>query len=124
MLRRSAGTAPPSTLTQVGMSARVKAGFDALHGSLILIHSQIWNSQIATPSVRTGYRYELEVLYMEHSVDMRVSELEKKHQMLKLQVARLERRAHLTPVEQRQVADLKKLKLQAKDELMVLRERG
>jgi uncharacterized protein YdcH (DUF465 family) len=61
---------------------------------------------------------------MEHSVDMRVSELEKKHQLLKLQVAKLERRAHLTPVERRQVADLKKLKLQAKDELTVLRERG
>lgn len=59
---------------------------------------------------------------MEHSVATRLNELEKKHQDLKQQVAILERRAYLTPDEQRHVTDLKKLKLQTKDALFALRK--
>lgn len=46
-----------------------------------------------------------------------VSALERKHRDLDQQVRVLERRAFLTPNEQRKVQDLKKRKLVAKDEL-------
>jgi uncharacterized protein YdcH (DUF465 family) len=51
----------------------------------------------------------------------RMQALEQKHRVLAEQVQRLDRRAHLTPVEQRRVSDLKKLKLLAKDELFALK---
>lgn len=47
----------------------------------------------------------------------RVQELEDRHRRLHQEVSFLERRAYLTPEEQRQVAKLKKEKLVAKDEL-------
>jgi len=47
----------------------------------------------------------------------RVQELENRHRRLHEEVSLLERRAFLTPEEQRQVMHLKKQKLVAKDEL-------
>jgi hypothetical protein len=51
----------------------------------------------------------------------RLRMLEHRHLTLKEQVKELERRAYLTPPEQRQIADLKKLKLAAKDQIFALR---
>ena len=47
----------------------------------------------------------------------RVQELEERHRRLHEEVSLLERRVYLTPDEQRQMANLKKQKLIAKDEL-------
>lgn len=47
----------------------------------------------------------------------RVQELEARHRRLHEEVSLLERRVYLTPEEQRHVAELKKQKLIAKDEL-------
>jgi len=46
-----------------------------------------------------------------------IKSLEPRHRKLSEQVARLERRAFLTPAEQLEVSNLKKLKLAAKDQL-------
>jgi uncharacterized protein YdcH (DUF465 family) len=51
----------------------------------------------------------------------RVHELELRHRRLDDEVTRLERRAYLTPPEQRHMTNLKKEKLRTKDELMALR---
>ncbi len=58
---------------------------------------------------------------VDDTVAQRLSQLEKRHRDLKDEVSKLERRAYLTPGEQRQIADLKKLKLNAKDRLHALR---
>ncbi|MEZ4220862.1 MAG: YdcH family protein [Polyangiaceae bacterium] len=50
-----------------------------------------------------------------------LQQLEQEHQHLKDEVKRLERRAHLTPPEQLEVAQLKKRKLVAKDQIAALR---
>jgi uncharacterized protein YdcH (DUF465 family) len=50
-----------------------------------------------------------------------VYELERRHRELDVQVSRLERRAYLTPTEQRLMTDMKKEKLWAKDQLASLR---
>jgi uncharacterized protein YdcH (DUF465 family) len=47
--------------------------------------------------------------------------LEHQHATLKEQVRLLERRAYLTPPEQREIADLKKQKLQAKDQITAMK---
>jgi uncharacterized protein YdcH (DUF465 family) len=52
---------------------------------------------------------------------MAVKQLEDRHRELAKKVERLERRAYLTPGEQRHIADLKKQKLAAKDELFGVR---
>jgi uncharacterized protein YdcH (DUF465 family) len=46
---------------------------------------------------------------------------ERTHQALAIEVSELERRAFLTPEEQRRVSDLKKQKLAAKDRLFELK---
>ena len=51
----------------------------------------------------------------------RIRELELQHKNLDVAVSRLGRRAYLTPGEQREIADLKKQKLLAKDQLAALR---
>jgi uncharacterized protein YdcH (DUF465 family) len=51
----------------------------------------------------------------------RVHELEQRHKSLDQAVSRLERRLYLTPLEQRQVTDLKKQKLRTKDLLFSLK---
>lgn len=53
--------------------------------------------------------------------DDRLQELQRLHRNLKEEVVRLERRAYLTPDEQRQLTELKKQKLAAKDELYGIR---
>jgi uncharacterized protein YdcH (DUF465 family) len=47
--------------------------------------------------------------------------LEQRHRDLADEVERLDRRAYLTPDEQRRITDLKKQKLLAKDEIVALR---
>jgi hypothetical protein len=51
----------------------------------------------------------------------RVRQLEKEHQDLKTAVRRLERRAYLTPPEQREMSALKKQKLMAKDQIALIK---
>ncbi|HEY6727922.1 MAG TPA: YdcH family protein [Polyangiaceae bacterium] len=51
-----------------------------------------------------------------------IKTLEQRHQTLAEQVARLERRAFLTPQEQVEVAELKKRKLATKDRLFEMRK--
>jgi uncharacterized protein YdcH (DUF465 family) len=51
----------------------------------------------------------------------RIRQLELQHRDLDVAVSRLGRRAYLTPGEQREIADLKKQKLMAKDQLAALR---
>ena len=53
--------------------------------------------------------------------DDRLTVLEARHRALHDAVSRLERRAFLTPEEQREITDLKKRKLLAKDQLFALR---
>jgi len=55
------------------------------------------------------------------TVETHVSELEERHRHLHEEVSKLERRAFLTPEEQRLMVILKKQKLQAKDELYAAR---
>lgn len=50
-----------------------------------------------------------------------LANLEEQHRSLKRQVAYLERRAFLTPTEQREATDLKKKKLATKDAIAALR---
>jgi hypothetical protein len=50
-----------------------------------------------------------------------LANLEEQHRTLKRQVAYLERRAFLTPNEQREATDLKKKKLATKDAIAALR---
>jgi hypothetical protein len=52
-----------------------------------------------------------------------LEQLEEQHRSLKQQVATLERRATLTPSEQRDALDLKKRKLATKDAISALRNR-
>jgi len=54
----------------------------------------------------------------------RLDELVARHRSLHEQVDRLEQHRYLTPVEQRQVADLKKLKLAAKDQIAALKRQA
>ncbi len=58
---------------------------------------------------------------MDNIVSERIRELELKHRALDTAVARLGKRAHLTPLEQREFAELKKRKLITKDQLAALR---
>lgn len=57
----------------------------------------------------------------QQSAHNRLRDLEQQHATLKEQVRMLERRAYLTPPEQRTIADLKKQKLQAKDLIEALK---
>jgi uncharacterized protein YdcH (DUF465 family) len=55
------------------------------------------------------------------TADDRLTELEARHRQLHDEVYQLERRAFLTPEEQRLIAELKKQKLLAKDQLYAAR---
>lgn len=61
---------------------------------------------------------------METAVVERIRDLEALHRSLDVAVSRLGRRAYLTPSEQREMLELKKQKLQAKDQLAALRRKG
>ncbi len=52
-----------------------------------------------------------------------LAELEEQHRSLSTKVAYLDRRAILTPTEQREAADLKKRKLATKDAISALKTR-
>jgi uncharacterized protein YdcH (DUF465 family) len=54
----------------------------------------------------------------------RLSRIEAQHRQLDEQLEQLQRRPHLTPKEQLELAELKKHKLRAKDEIMALRGSG
>jgi uncharacterized protein YdcH (DUF465 family) len=56
------------------------------------------------------------------TVSERLNELVQKHRELDDQVTQLERRAYLTPDEQRVMTELKKRKLYAKDQIFALRQ--
>lgn len=51
----------------------------------------------------------------------RLNEAEERHKSLDTRLHELARRAHLTPAEQVEVADIKKQKLKLKDEIQALR---
>lgn len=51
----------------------------------------------------------------------RLTRVEARHRELDERLEQLRRRAHLTPKEQREIAELKKHKLRAKDEIAALR---
>jgi uncharacterized protein YdcH (DUF465 family) len=61
---------------------------------------------------------------METAVVERIRNLETLHRNLDVAVSRLGRRAYLTPGEQREMLELKKQKLQTKDQLVLLRRIG
>ena len=54
---------------------------------------------------------------------MTLEHLEEQHRTLARKVEYLDRRAHLTPAEQREASDLKKRKLATKDAISALRSR-
>ena len=55
---------------------------------------------------------------MDHAMaTRRLNELVTRHRVLHEQVDRLERHLYLTPVEQQRVAELKKMRLAAKDQI-------
>lgn len=58
---------------------------------------------------------------MKQGIDSPLMDLEARHRDLDIAVSRLDRRAYLTPNEQRTVADLKKEKLWTKDRIAHLR---
>lgn len=58
---------------------------------------------------------------MNESMANRLNTLEQQHATLKEEVRVLERRAYLTPPEQRYISDLKKQKLAAKDQIQALK---
>lgn len=70
----------------------------------------------------SGYALEQEVLHMNGPILVeRMQQLESRHRRLHDEVRMLERRAYLTPEEQRRIAVLKKEKLIVKDELYQVR---
>ena len=58
---------------------------------------------------------------MENAVE-RIRTLEEEHRLLDQRLRTLARRAYLTPDEQREASELKRKKLSAKDEIVVLRQ--
>jgi hypothetical protein len=58
---------------------------------------------------------------MKQAIDSPLTDLEARHRDLDVAVSRLDRRAYLTPNEQRTVQDLKKEKLLTKDRIAKLR---
>ena len=61
---------------------------------------------------------------MKQVIDGRSLTAEQRHKSLADEIRMLERRAYLTPDEQRHITRLKKQKLAAKDELFALRREG
>ena len=59
---------------------------------------------------------------MDHAMaTRRLNELMTRHRALHEQVDRLERHLYLTPVEQQRVAELKKMRLAAKDQIATIK---
>lgn len=86
----------------------------------------LWIEPALSPLLGSGQLTELEpgfaqpqeVRQMNGAIlEERVQVLALRHRQLKDEVSLLERRAYLTPVEQRRIAELKKQKLLVKDEL-------
>jgi hypothetical protein len=61
------------------------------------------------------------LLLSDVSPEQRLIDAESRHQQLDVRLKELGRRAYLTPTEQLEAAELKKLKLRAKDEVATLR---
>jgi uncharacterized protein YdcH (DUF465 family) len=58
---------------------------------------------------------------MKEAPEVRLDKLQRLHRNLDDEVRKLERRAFLTPDEQRQMSDLKKQKLAAKDQIFAMK---
>ena len=58
---------------------------------------------------------------MKEAPEMRLDELQQLHRNLDDEVRKLERRAFLTPDEQRHMSELKKQKLAAKDQIFAIK---
>lgn len=63
----------------------------------------------------------MDMAKMDFDSRMTLAGLEEQHRTLKKQLAYLERRAFMTPTEQREATDLKKRKLATKDAIAALR---
>ncbi len=61
------------------------------------------------------------LLLSDVSPEQRLIDAESRHQQLDVRLKELGRRAYLTPTEQLEASELKKLKLRAKDEVATLR---
>lgn len=61
------------------------------------------------------------LLLSDASPEQRLVDAESRHRQLDVRLKELGRRAYLTPTEQIEASELKKLKLQAKDEVASLR---
>jgi uncharacterized protein YdcH (DUF465 family) len=90
--------------------------------STVLAKANVVRGSLAGQAAMFGAVAEQEVCPMiVVTADDRLTELEARHRQLHDEVNQLERRAFLTPEEQRLIADLKKQKLMAKDELYAAR---
>lgn len=114
----------PRSTASVGSSRAIDAR--AHHHTLFIV----LNSFVAARELR-GARVNGETegnpggsQNMETAVVERIRDLETLHRSLDVAVSRLGRRAYLTPSEQREMLELKKQKLQAKDQLAALRRMG
>jgi hypothetical protein len=63
------------------------------------------------------------LLLSDVSPEARLIDAESRHRQLDVRLKELGRRAYLTPTEQLEASELKKLKLRAKDELTTLRSK-
>ena len=63
------------------------------------------------------------LLLSDVSPEERLVDVESRHRQLDVRLKELGRRAYLTPTEQLEASELKKLKLRAKDELTTLRSK-
>ncbi|NUO54045.1 MAG: YdcH family protein [Polyangiaceae bacterium] len=63
------------------------------------------------------------LLLSDVSPEARLLDAESRHRQLDVRLKELGRRAYLTPTEQLEASELKKLKLRAKDELTTLRSK-
>ncbi len=90
--------------------------------STVLAKANVVRGSLAGQVAMFGAVAELEVCPMiVVTADDRLTELEARHRQLHDEVNQLERRAFLTPEEQRLIAELKKQKLMAKDQLYAAR---
>jgi uncharacterized protein YdcH (DUF465 family) len=63
------------------------------------------------------------LLLSDPTPEQRLRDAESRHRQLDVRLKELGRRAYLTPTEQREMSEIKKMKLHAKDEMTSLRTR-
>src|SRR5688572_13313020 len=79
-----------------------------------------WESRYAGSEVRT-MKHVASLREVSVSVNDRLNRIEARHRALDARIRELGRHAFLTPDERREVSELKKHKLRAKDEIAALR---